>query len=56
MGPQQKESDTMNSGVYVANLLCLWSLGVMEIPSEMDVMATRRRFLELVSMPLDDEA
>ena len=50
VGPQQETDDVVNSGVYVANMICLWRLGVMEIPSDMDVMATRRRFLEVLSM------
>jgi hypothetical protein len=62
IGPQQEKDDIANSGVYVANMICLWRLGVMEIPSDMDVMATRRRLLEVLSMaadsqrPLDNDA
>lgn len=49
--PQQEKDDRMYSGDYILNLLCLYTVGA-EIPPDLDVMANRRRFLEVLSMAI----
>jgi hypothetical protein len=48
VGPQQQKDDSRYERDFIANFLCLRRLDA-EIPSDLDVMATRRRFFEVLS-------
>jgi hypothetical protein len=47
-GPQQQSDNTKHDGDYILRFICLCTVGA-EIPSDLDVMATRRRFFEVLS-------